>query len=480
MTIFENELRDLVFLCEKLEDVLRGRERLVLAAAWGRAAQFCEEDYAELLGRVDIEAMTGDFENVFADAIHFSANRSERPPNAVVSMRTPAFPCDRARAREADRFRRRRLRLRLYRLPREGGDECMNRSGSGGQRGRRRLAVACSDVGERLRGVSGVERVGEQHGVVYWAMQSDALLAKHMQRQLQVVRVLGDGCVFKESAEFGCEREAERASWIGGDAEGEAGLFFGGLGHVEQRQRRGLLVVRFRLGGRRSIERKGEAVCAGGSIECGGLFGAGSSINSTGSALRRSKFAQHGGEFELGEKIAAGFEVGRLRLHSGKVERERDVGVDGDEFFGEQDRVAVLLEGLSVGFALDLGGAVENGFDAAEFLNQFDAAFVADAGRAGNVVDGIAAQGHDVDDFLRRDAEYLGHFGGIEDQVVLLRVEDLHLRRDELHHVLVAGDDEDLMRCSAASRARVPMTSSASKPSASRMGMRKASRARRM
>ena len=35
--------------------------------------------------------------------------------------------------------------------------------------------------------------------------------------------------------------------------------------------------------------------------------------------------------------------------------------------------------------------------------------------------------------------------GGIENQVVFLRIEDLHLRRDQLHHVLVAGDDEDLV-----------------------------------
>ena len=38
--------------------------------------------------------------------------------------------------------------------------------------------------------------------------------------------------------------------------------------------------------------------------------------------------------------------------------------------------------------------------------------------------------------------------------------------RHELHHVLVAGNDEDfVLPTSAASRASVPMTSSASKPS---------------
>ena len=66
---------------------------------------------------------------------------------------------------------------------------------------------------------------------------------------------------------------------------------------------------------------------------------------------------------------------------------ERHVAVDGDEFFREQDGVAILLEGFAIGFALDLGGAVEDGFDGAEFEDQLDAALVADAGGAGNVVD---------------------------------------------------------------------------------------------
>ena len=67
---------------------------------------------------------------------------------------------------------------------------------------------------------------------------------------------------------------------------------------------------------------------------------------------------------------------------------------------------------------------IERGFDGAELLDQFDGAFVADAGRAGDVVDGVAAQGHDVDDALGRDAEGGFDAGGIEDEVVFGGVED--------------------------------------------------------
>jgi len=50
----------------------------------------------------------------------------------------------------------------------------------------------------------------------------------------------------------------------------------------------------------------------------------------------------------------------------------------------------------------------------------------------------------------------------------------------QLQHVLIAGDDEDLERLLRCLAARVPITSSASKPFCSRIGMRYASSARRM
>ena len=85
------------------------------------------------------------------------------------------------------------------------------------------------------------------------------------------------------------------------------------------------------------------------------------------------------------------------------------------------------------------------GLDGAELLDQLDGAFVADAGRAGDVVDGVAAQGHDVDDALGRDAEDGFDAGGIEDEVVFRRIEDGDVFVDELHHVLVGGDDVDVV-----------------------------------
>ena len=74
-----------------------------------------------------------------------------------------------------------------------------------------RLAVARGHIGQRLRGVGGIERVGEQHGVVHRAAQRNALLAEHMQRQLPVVRALGNGGVFKQRAQLRRQRQAQGA-----------------------------------------------------------------------------------------------------------------------------------------------------------------------------------------------------------------------------------------------------------------------------
>jgi len=119
------------------------------------------------------------------------------------------------------------------------------------------------------------------------------------------------------------------------------------------------------------------------------------------------------------------------------------MAVDGDQFLRKQHGVAVLLQRFAIAFALDLGGVFEHRLDAAKLDDQLHAALVANAGRARNVVHGVAAQGHHVHHFFRRHAQHFRHLGGVQNQVVLLRVQDLHLRGDQLHHVLVATDDED-------------------------------------
>ncbi len=64
-------------------------------------------------------------------------------------------------------------------------------------------------------------------------------------------------------------------------------------------------------------------------------------------------------------------------------------------------------------------------------------------GAPGNIVDGVAAEGHHVDDALGRDTEDFLDLGGIADQIIFRWIQDLNIVVYELHHVFVAGDHVD-------------------------------------
>jgi len=185
-------------------------------------------------------------------------------------------------------------------------------------------------------------------------------------------------------------------------------------------------------------------VLARGCVEVRDLFGRGFFDELVLDRIRGGReFFEKRGEFELGEEFAAAFEIGLLGFHGVQIEFDGHMAVDCDELFRKQDRVAILLQRFAIGFALHFRSVNEYGVETAEFPDQVDAALVADAGRAGNVVDAVAAQRHDVDHLFGRHAKSLLHPGCVEHQVVLLRVEDFHLAVHQLHHVLVAGNDED-------------------------------------
>ena len=101
------------------------------------------------------------------------------------------------------------------------------------------------------------------------------------------------------------------------------------------------------------------------------------------------------------------------------------------------------MQRLAVSLALDFRRVLQRVLHAAEALNQLHRSFIADARRAGDIVDGIAAQRHNIHNLVRRNAENLLDFGSIADQVVLGRIEHADAVADQLHHVLVAGNHKD-------------------------------------
>ncbi len=161
----------------------------------------------------------------------------------------------------------------------------------------------------------------------------------------------------------------------------------------------------------------------------------------------RQQFLQQRGEFEFGEELAEEIEIGIAGVHGFDVEIDGNVSVDGGHALAEENDVAIVLEGFAVCFLLNFGGAIERLLDGAEAFDNFDRAFVADAGRSGDIVDSVAAQCHDIDHALGKDSENFFDLGSVADEIVFGGIQDENIVVDELHHVLVAGNYEDGMRC---------------------------------
>jgi hypothetical protein len=155
----------------------------------------------------------------------------------------------------------------------------------------------------------------------------------------------------------------------------------------------------------------------------------------------RHQFFQQRSEFEFGEKRTQGFQIGRADLHGIDVQLHRDVAIDGYQLLAEQDVVAVVLQRLAISLFFDFRCAIERRFDRAKTLNQIDRTLVTDSRGAGNVIDTVAAQGHDVNDPTGRHPEDFLHFCRVANQIVFRRIEYQHPIVDQLQHVFVARDD---------------------------------------
>ena len=105
----------------------------------------------------------------------------------------------------------------------------------------------------------------------------------------------------------------------------------------------------------------------------------------------------------------------------------------------------VVQQRFAIGLALHFFGVVQRVFQGAKALDDFDRAFVADARRAGDIIDGVAAQGHHVNYLLRTDAQNFFHLGAVADQIIFRRIQHADFVIHQLQHVLVTGDDKDLI-----------------------------------
>ncbi len=122
----------------------------------------------------------------------------------------------------------------------------------------------------------------------------------------------------------------------------------------------------------------------------------------------------------------------------------REIALDPRQVARQIGLVLVLLERFPLRCFLDLVEVLVDAVERAELLDQGLRSLLADPRHAGDVVDGISPDGHDVDDLLRRQPErffdalrVVEHFaaGVVEQDSVA----------DELEEVLVRGGEHDVV-----------------------------------
>ena len=112
------------------------------------------------------------------------------------------------------------------------------------------------------------------------------------------------------------------------------------------------------------------------------------------------------------------------------------------------DRLRVGQRLAALGL-LDLAGALQQRVERAVFGDELRGGLDADARRAGHVVGGIAGERLHVDHLFRRHAEIFDHLGDADAPLLAPRVARARGRiehgdagLDQLHEVLVGGDDQ--------------------------------------
>ncbi len=143
------------------------------------------------------------------------------------------------------------------------------------------------------------------------------------------------------------------------------------------------------------------------------------------------------------EPLEQGAEArGVRRAQHELVERQGqlDVASDRREFLRQVERAQRLAQPLA-DLAADFAGPRFQGFDVMELLQPLGRRLRADAGDAGDVVDGVADERQIVRDLLRCNAELLLDAGAVEPRVVH-RVDERDVTVDELREILVARRDD--------------------------------------
>jgi hypothetical protein len=159
-------------------------------------------------------------------------------------------------------------------------------------------------------------------------------------------------------------------------------------------------------------------------------------------ARRRGRARRAAAEPQAAEQRRDARGVDRARRELPRLLRQRDVPVDRHQLQGEA-RGSGPFSIFSFRDALELPRARQHGLQRPELPQQLRGRLLADAGTPGTLSDGSPASASSSATLPGGDAEGLDDLL-LGDLVPFQPVAHLHALRDELVHVLVGGDDDDV------------------------------------
>ena len=175
MPILKHKPRHIMLRRQRLKHILRRGNSFALSAARGsRQSQVREQHHAKLLGRIDVESLSSQLEDALAYPLQFHAEPlRESIQHALVDAHASVFHAKQNRRQRQGRYRDTRAPPASCPLPLSAGRNQAHGMAAvfaaAGREARRCLPVPCSHIGECLRSMRRIQRVGKQHGVVYSA-----------------------------------------------------------------------------------------------------------------------------------------------------------------------------------------------------------------------------------------------------------------------------------------------------------------------
>ena len=156
------------------------------------------------------------------------------------------------------------------------------------------------------------------------------------------------------------------------------------------------------------------------------------------------QFLDQGTKPLLGQKGAQNVMIWVALAKLAQSHRQRHIGAQAHQLPADPRQIGVGHQGLAALGLLDLMGAFQKRIEIAVKTDQLSRRLDPDARYARHIVHAVTTQRLNINHLVRRYTKLLLHFGRA-DGAVLDRIEHADAVTDQLHQVLVRGDDDDIV-----------------------------------